>query len=427
MRRKTLVIGLAAGLLAVLVLYYPLHVVLPAKHVTGWEGGNTVVALILQIVAGLIVVASGYLAASEKTRFENMCTGAIAGTIAGFLVYWLIAAAAAGITGSHEILQHGAIPAANDAAFNSLLADTVLEVIFLVYQAMWNLIFGAAALGALGGVFAPLQKTGESDETMLRHVRLPISVAFLLSAVLTLVVSITVFSLLPESIQQAADAVGYTTQRPARLALTYPASTAILIFLFGMLWTTSEVRWAQINLQGREAGSHRILGYMILGIGLGFVIIMLLINRSFTLSPLGWVMSIASVSIGLYAFWLTRGIKIDSPEKSNAYALFHPQTMKNHRGILALGIPFAMLIPSFAGIVQASLALVLIPITMIPVLSSYAPDADPVTVSYTLESLVQSLYQTQFLALGLGLFGTMVLMFGLFSGVGRILQRTMGD
>jgi hypothetical protein len=63
MLNRTLLTGFGGGLALIAALFYPLYVLLPGRYIEGWMVGSSALGLLLGIVAVLLVVATGLLAA----------------------------------------------------------------------------------------------------------------------------------------------------------------------------------------------------------------------------------------------------------------------------------------------------------------------------------------------------------------------------
>jgi len=323
------------------------------------------------------------------------------------------------------------------------------------------------------------------------QLRIGLSFGYFLSAVLTLVVTVAIFSLLPESVAQAAGQVNYTPSLPPGLALSYPSSSALLLYLVGLVWTLREISQASQHETPELLSAAGTAGVVAGITSFGTLVIVFLVNRSFALSGyflaggtlsliLGATALLTGIALGrrarqaqetlaplppsrvflifIYpvvtlvilawldsAFpdleWLAIGfvlvagvgfilllirIQKDRPvmeSQPHSFLIFQPENTRRYLLPFSVGVALAMFIPSFGGIIQASLTLVLIPVQMIGVLANYGAQATHMTPDFTMPELVQGLYQTQTYSTAVGFVSTVLVSVVLVLVIGWIVRR----
>jgi signal transduction histidine kinase len=159
---KVCLVGLGGGLALIAALFYPLYVLLPSDYVAGWLGGSQVLGLVLEIVASLLAVTTGYLAARwarPGSRQVSALFGALAGSVAGIVFFLGIGAAAAGLVGSGALLRHGLVPVADEGALAQLVIAATVGTVWWTHTVFWATLLAGIGLGAVGGLLAPVSAT----------------------------------------------------------------------------------------------------------------------------------------------------------------------------------------------------------------------------------------------------------------------------
>lgn len=156
----TFLIALLGGALTAAAGYVPLMAIpclvipnwpqpLPSMlAILGWSGA----ALILLLLTGL---AAGWLSRA-RTPWGVIGAGALAGWIAAWIAEALLVGVIAGLWGAKNLLAHGLVPAADEIAFVSLLAEGVQSIILWVHASMALTALAGMLLGALGGALGGL-------------------------------------------------------------------------------------------------------------------------------------------------------------------------------------------------------------------------------------------------------------------------------
>ncbi len=194
---KVFLIGLLGGLALIAALFYPLYVLVPDSRVPGWGPGSGAIGLGLEIVAALLAVAIGFLAArwvKTDARLGGALFGALAGGVAGATLYFGIGAAAAGIVGGDLLLAHGLAPVAGNAdVVRAMVFESLAGIAWWSHGVFWAALLAGLGLGAIGGWLAP--PAAELREQLPRRlVVTPLLVASFLFSTFSLMISVTYFS-----------------------------------------------------------------------------------------------------------------------------------------------------------------------------------------------------------------------------------------
>jgi signal transduction histidine kinase len=232
---KTILVGLGGGLVVIAALFYPLYVLLPGRYVDGWAAGSSALGLFLGIVAVLLTVATGLLAArwaGADTRQNGTLCGALAGGVAGAIFYFGLGGVAAAVVGNAPLLLHGVGLAADDAEAVRLLSEAVIGVTWGVYGAFWAALLAGMGLGAIGGLLAP-PVGGVRARLDARSVAISILSAAGLFSALALGLSLPVFGLLEATIQRvpAEYAATLRTNLPVAGVSLWPIGTQLVLYL----------------------------------------------------------------------------------------------------------------------------------------------------------------------------------------------------
>jgi signal transduction histidine kinase len=271
---KAFLVGLGGGLALMIVLFYPLYVLLPGAYVAGWPAGSGIAGFVLQIVASLLPVVTGYLAArwtGASTRQEGTLLGALAGGVAGSSLYFGLGAAAAGVAGSAPLLEHGLVPAAGEAAFVRLVSEVVIGVAWWSHGAFWAVLLAGTGLSAIGGLLASpaVPSTGRSR---LRPMATEILAAAAGASTLALVVAVAIFALLEPRIRAvlAEHVTSPGTTLPLAGLSLWPIGTALVFFLASLgslcLLLRAEVRTEDPARVRVAQGKAAIFGLLCFGI-----------------------------------------------------------------------------------------------------------------------------------------------------------------
>jgi hypothetical protein len=202
MLNKALLVGLGGGLALIATLFYPLYVLLPGRYVAGWPVGSDPLGLIFEIAAPLIAVVFGFLAArwtKASTRQTGALLGALAGGVAGLVLYFGIGASTSAVAGGAGLLVRGLRPVAGKAEATRLLAEAVIRIVWWSHATFWATLLGGAGLGAIGGFVTP-PAPGSSDRTEIRPAITLILVAAGFFSAFTSAIAAVFFSVLEAAI-----------------------------------------------------------------------------------------------------------------------------------------------------------------------------------------------------------------------------------
>jgi len=253
---KTILVGLGGGLALIAALFYPLYVLLPGRYVDGWVAGSSALVLLLGIVALLMVVATGLMAArwaGANTRQSGTLFGALAGGVTGAIFFFGLGGVAAAVIGNAPLLVHGLAPAASDAQALRLLSEAAIGITWGVYGAFWTALLAGVGLGAIGGLLAP--PTGGAPARLdPRLMAISILSAAGLFSLLTLCASLFVFGLLEGAIQQAIGehSLVLGTNLPLAGVSLWPIGTQLVLYLISLA-----ALYALLRAEARSSNAAR--------------------------------------------------------------------------------------------------------------------------------------------------------------------------
>lgn len=242
---KAFLVGLGGGLALIAVLFYPLYVLLPDEMLAGWPVGSRSIGFILQIVAALLPVATGFLAAywaGVGSRQEGALLGALAGGVAGTVLYFGLGAAAAAVMGNAPLLEHGLLSSA-EGELVRLVSEAATGVAWWSYGAFWAALLAGTGLGAVGGLAVPSgsQAVGgmvlpaarqAPEQVALRLTASTILTAAALASILALSATLVIFPVLEPRIRDILTQYGMSpaTTLPLEGVSLWPVGTALILY-----------------------------------------------------------------------------------------------------------------------------------------------------------------------------------------------------
>ena len=206
-------VGIGGGIALMLVLFYPLAIVLPGRFIPEWPQGSPFLGWLLAFIALDLLIWIGYLAAQRAqttTRQGGQLAGAMAGVIAAAALFLGMVGPAATIMGNQALFQHGLVPAASEDAFLWLLTEIVTGTIWWTMGSFAVVTLVGAALGALGGRWLVPLSAGkpEREWPQLRASGAVLAFVAVLSGLLSLVVSVAIYTLMGTQMMESAAKVG---------------------------------------------------------------------------------------------------------------------------------------------------------------------------------------------------------------------------
>ncbi len=248
MNAKMVLPGLAAGVLASLLLWFPLAVYLPSSFLVDWPRANAGLAWGMVFLAGLVLCAAGAASArlsGTTSRWGALACGAVSGLVAALLAYILVGGAAAGILGARPLLDFGLNRASGDAQSTQLLLDSVTSVHWMTMVALWASMIAGAALGALGGFVAGPGGLPDPEMTLIYQV---VAVSGVLTSGLCLVSCTAILIMLVQSSAQAMARDNLVPAYPLDTVLAFPV-ISIFLLMFASQWL-----WWHFYRRGLAAG-----------------------------------------------------------------------------------------------------------------------------------------------------------------------------
>ena len=295
---KVFLSGLSGGLALIAALFYPLYVLVPGRSVGGWPGGLEAVGPGLGVVAALLAIGTGFLAArwaKAGTRQGGALFGALAGGVAGAVLFFSIGAPAAAVTGGAELLKRGLVPAAGWADLICLLAEPVIGIVWWSHGAFWAALVAGLGLGAIGGLLVPASPRTSDQPDLCLPVKTILTAAAIVSA-LSVLSGMAKFMLLEPTIRDGLIANGVSLETNLSLdrisdwligtpALFYVAS---LIGLYVLLRADLERAEDPVRL-GAARGTAALLTFVALGVPVYLGAMSLASAQGTTLLPRGWM------------------------------------------------------------------------------------------------------------------------------------------
>ena len=146
-------VGLAGGILAAAALA-AVWIIHTTPDSAGWSGSlYGIPAVLIYVLAAVILVAGGWLAARLAGR-NGVLAGAAAGLLAGMSLYGLLGGAWAGVHGSADLLRVGLNPLGESTLANQLLVNGAGSILLWTGALYPAVLLAGAGLGALGGLLA---------------------------------------------------------------------------------------------------------------------------------------------------------------------------------------------------------------------------------------------------------------------------------
>ena len=296
---KVFLVGLGGGLASIAALFYPLYVLVPGRYVSGWPPGWGIVGLALEVVAAGLAIATGYLAARwarVSTRQAGTLLGALAGGVAGAVLFFGIGGPAATVAGGAALLERELIPAAGRADVIRLLAGSAVGIVWWSHGTFWAAVLAGTGLGAIGGLLAP-PTSQPARGTDLRLAGRTILTAATIVSALTLLTAVTRFALLEPTIRDglAVNGVSPGTTLPLERVSDWLIGTPFLIYVIGLVATyfplRAEIKQVQSPARlGAARATAALLAFVSLGVPvcLGAIGSPVLPN-GVTVQPRGWL------------------------------------------------------------------------------------------------------------------------------------------
>jgi signal transduction histidine kinase len=372
---RTCLVGLGGGLALIAALFYPLYGLLPGSYVEGWPTGSGIVGFVLEIAAVLLAIAIGFLAARRAkagTRQGGMLFGALAGGVAGAVLYSGIVAPAAGVIGSDLLLKHGVSPASGDADMIRLLVESLIKVVWWSHGSFWMALLAGTGLGAIGGLLAP--PAAESpDWSDLRPAAIMILTTVALASAFSFIAAVAIFSQLEPAIRSnmAEYSISLETVLPLEGILLWPMGTPTVFYLASLIVLYFPLRAEIKNDPSRLSGAQvtaAVLGLVSLGVPGYLQIANPGLIRARSALGAAAVATVAS-SLVLSGLYLATFIKVR--QRRRALGLDRPDPVRTVAAIGALLSPviigWAISLPPFLGIL-VGLGIIIADIVLIVVL-----------------------------------------------------------
>lgn len=385
MRSRYLLFVIFTGFLLSGILYYPLHNQLPTYYLSEWPAANQPLSILLVILGGLLVFFSGWFMPRlfpTQAWWHRVLLGGVTGSTLTLFAYALSGSAAGAVLGMDEIFTHGLRLMESKTIFTGLIAQTTIKTISYTFIMLWGMLLSGYALGALGGLFAKNSKANIPNLQVLVQL---VSV-YLVANAFIFIITLVVVSLLPESIQNAANTGEVTLLFPATSAVWWPLGTSALFYLSSLAASYEIIRYKARQDPERTDWMNN---FLFAAVSIGLPLILLALNRSMFFHPITLLFILLSliggVRLALFG-WQTRKTG-KTLEKSSSSVM-----LKNHFFALSLGMATSFLF-ALLPLVPMSLNLVLGPVTIIPAL--YQENATATTIPSSLVDVLEKIYAFQ--------------------------------
>jgi hypothetical protein len=403
--------GLVTGCVLIVVLFYPFYIILPGIFVYGWPARSERLGLALVAVAAAVLVAGGGWAAwwgGARSRAQRASLGAVAGSLAGLVLFCGLGAAAAGAAGAGPLLASAVALSGNAGRSIWLHVESTIRIVWWTGETFWALALVGAVLGAVGGLYVrPFPPPAGWEPYDQRHPQMALNAAITAvpSAAGAALLAAYIYSVL---LGQLRSVVGLTFSLPPQGVLLWPVVTALLIYLVSLaalaLVTPHEARQARHRCGLDEVKMAAWVGIFVPP---ALAVLLYLINPALALTPT--VFSVLLVSgalcvsqiLTLRALILPKRAQLPPPVNPMEALLFG--SISRSQGprlvVLCLGCGLAVMAPAYVGVGAAALSLGLM---SMPLQSVFLGGSVGTALSQA--ALVQRLYLAQ-PALALGLMG----------------------
>jgi hypothetical protein len=280
--------GLLAGLSATMILVYPFAI--------AWPASSTYWIWIAVVAAAAITIGGGWLAGNwSGSVHPGRCVvlGGLAGGLAGVIVFCLLGAATAGLTGSVPLFEQ----ATSDTIRQRLQIEVIATIVSLTQRTFLASFLGGIGLGSLGGWLACLHRDGQEDifDKSAPQMALNAAITAVPAAVVAAALAATVFSRLADSIgSKTGEAIS------AKPILDMPLTVSLLLVLIAHFALTLVVPHEARKAEHR-CGMDEVKMAAYVGIGAAPVLafLLLLVGAKLLLNPLVIVALLASAVMSL--------------------------------------------------------------------------------------------------------------------------------
>lgn len=393
MSLKVFLAGLLGGALVSALLLYPACIYLPGRLLPDWYAALPGLALGLALAAALALVASGMLAARWsrlQSRAGTATAGMAAGLFASLAAYSTVIGPAAGVWGSRALLAHGLVPAADEYLLVEVVADSTSGILW------WGALSLALAAGAgllLGALGGALVKAGRPDRGgSWPAVSVMVCAAALLASALALVVTLAVFSLLPQTVADAA-------QRTGRGLEHSPFAAALVLYALNYAWMLAWQALLWLNLRAARVAQGDLSLTRVLASFMAWIVPGLLLFAAPRVLDRGYVVvgAAASFALGLLTFvdtfWRQRARPLRRPaDPLEGHARFY------QAGLVVSG---AMALTVVLSGMNIALDMVML---LIPAITQIMPDA-PAPSPLSFHELIFEMFRTNAAAFAISLAG----------------------
>lgn len=326
-------VGLLTGLVATVILFYPLAMAWPAET-TPWFWIAILVAAVLTIGGGAL--AARWSGSVQPGRCAAL--GGLAGGLAGTVIFCLLGAAAAGMPGQFS------------------QAESMAAVIRQTQEVFMVCFLGGTGLGLLGGWLAHPRRGNQTDifDKSEPQMALNAAITAVPASVVAAGLAAFVFSRLAETVDPAL----------AGSILDWPLGVSLLLVLVSHFALT-----LVIPHEAREA-EHRcgmdevkMAAYVGIGAAPALAIFLLFVGSELFSKPLVWLALLASAGMSLKSLQTLLGLilprRASFPAPQEGFQTVEATlfgTIANSRGprlvVLCIGCGLLMVLPLYVVVIS---------------------------------------------------------------------------
>ena len=287
-------VGLLTGLTVTAVLTYPIFSTISWTYLPGQPVSLIPWTWIAVAAAAALTIGGGSLAGRwSGSRQPGRCAtlGGLAGGLAGMLVFCLLGAAAAGLTGVVPLFEH----VADDTLRQHAQIEAIAAIVYQTQAFSLIAFLGGIGLGLLGGWLACPRRGIQPDvfDKSAPQMALNVAITALPATVIATALAAAVFSRL-------ADSVDTQSVEAARSILDLPLTVSLLLMLISHFALTlvipHEARQAE-HLCGID--EVKMAAYVGIGAAPVLALLLILIRANLFSNPLVVVALLASAGMSL--------------------------------------------------------------------------------------------------------------------------------
>jgi len=325
MMKRIFLVGAGGGVLVSAAGWVPLRVFLPQTVLSHWMPERSVrvqQALGWSAAMAVLLLLTGFVAgrmSGARSRLGAMGAGAVAGWLAAWIAAALVGGAGAGVLGARNLLAHGLVPAQDQEQFISLIAESVLSIVVLIYASIFIAMLSGLILGGLGGLLAG--RRGQAAAPQPRFWLSLVTISLTIAA-FNLIVTSSTYSLLAQTVQGAIEKISTPMPYPASILFALPVGLSLLWLLF---WQIVAWRVLQVMPAATEGTVIQSVIFTVLGALVAIPLLVPVLYGLFGIPDisgnpsLSWLTAVFWPSLVLLVLVLAHFLKRRVPEKVRVF------------------------------------------------------------------------------------------------------------